>query len=58
MKIVEAIMDKENKEKIIFIDEPEQSLHPQAQRALLEVISEYSSDRQIVIATHSPIFVS
>lgn len=42
---------------IVAIDEPEVSLHPALQRNLMRVISHKSADRQILIATHSPILV-
>jgi predicted ATP-dependent endonuclease of OLD family len=43
---------------IIVVDEPELSLHPQAQKQLASVISRFASDRQIIITTHSPYFVN
>jgi len=43
---------------IVVIDEPELSLHPQAQRALASILSRYASDRQIIVTTHSPYFVN
>ena len=43
---------------VIVIDEPELSLHPRLQRNLSELIDEYASERQIIISTHSPYFVS
>jgi predicted ATP-dependent endonuclease of OLD family len=42
---------------IIVIDEPELSLHPQAQKSLCELISEYSSNLQIIVISHSPYFI-
>lgn len=42
---------------ILLVDEPELSLHPQAQRALAHLLSEASSTRQVIISTHSPHFV-
>ena len=42
---------------LIAIDEPELSLHPQLVRRLGRVLSRYAADRQIVIATHSPLLV-
>lgn len=44
--------------KIIVIDEPELSLHPELQKNVLKVLEEYSKDRQIIITTHSPYFIS
>ena len=54
--IADALHDSSEGD-IIAIDEPELSLHPQYQRRLRAVLSNYSSDRQIIVATHSPYFV-
>lgn len=48
-----AIFGLINSNGIIAIDEPETHLHPSAQRNLMQVLQ--SSDRQLVIATHSGI---
>jgi ABC-type lipoprotein export system ATPase subunit len=53
---VDAVHDS-NPGDIIAIDEPELSLHPAAQRRLVEILLELAMDRQIIIATHSPFFV-
>jgi len=42
---------------LIIIDEPELSLHPDLQKNVLDMLMDYSKDRQIVLATHSPYFV-
>lgn len=42
----------------LIIDEPELSLHPLAQKRLFGLIAEKSKNRQIIISTHSPYFVS
>lgn len=42
----------------IVIDEPELSLHPQAQRRLADFISTKAAQRQIIVCTHSPYFVN
>lgn len=47
-----------NKENALIIDEPELSLHPSAQRKLLQLLGEYSEKRQIIISTHSPYMMS
>ncbi len=44
--------------KIIFIDEPELSLHPQAQRRLSSIFSKYAQEKQIILITHSPYFIN
>jgi ABC-type lipoprotein export system ATPase subunit len=43
---------------IIFIDEPELSLHPDWQRTLIPTLMEISSTNQFFIATHSPFIYS
>lgn len=43
---------------ILVIDEPELSLHPQVQRRLADLLEDYASDRQIIISTHSPYFIT
>ncbi|MFA5157738.1 MAG: AAA family ATPase [Patescibacteria group bacterium] len=42
---------------IYLIDEPEISLHPQAQKKLFDIILELSKDSQVFVATHSPYFI-
>lgn len=54
--IIDSLYDS-NPGDIIVIDEPELSLHPSLQKRLAQLISEYSKDRQIIIATHSPYFI-
>jgi hypothetical protein len=54
--IIDALYDSASSE-IIVIDEPELSLHPSLQRRLASLHADYSKDRQIIYATHSPYFV-
>ena len=42
---------------LIAIEEPEAHLHPSAMHSLSEVINSLTSDNQVVITTHCPIFV-
>ena len=42
-------------DKLILIEEPENDLHPEALKALLELIIESSTRNQIVVSTHSNI---
>lgn len=44
--------------KIILIDEPELSLHPQIQKKLAKFLYESSKTKQIIISTHSPYFIN
>lgn len=55
LQIVDALYDS-SADDIIVIDEPELSLHPAAQRRLSDLAAKYASDRQIILATHSPFF--
>lgn len=41
----------------LVIEEPETNLHPAAQRAVLGLLREWSKDRLIVVATHSPVML-
>ena len=44
-------------EFIFAMEEPENSLHPKAQRQLLSVIQEISKSTQVIVTTHSPVFI-
>lgn len=54
--ICDALYDSEPN-STIAIDEPELSLHPAYQKRILQLLKEYSKDRQIIINTHSPYFI-
>lgn len=54
--IVDALYDSAPG-SLIAIDEPELSLHPQLVRRLRRVFSRFAADRQIVVATHSPLLI-
>lgn len=41
-------------DSIIFIDEPELSLHPDWQRQLFSILQRQKSSNQFIVATHSP----
>lgn len=42
---------------IFVMEEPENSLHPKAQRQLLAVLQEISQKSQVIVTTHSPVFL-
>lgn len=44
--------------KVILIDEPELHLHPHSQRLLYEVLKDSAKRNQLLVVTHSPLFVS
>ncbi len=48
---------KENKKLIILIDEPELHLHPKLQFDFIRLLLEFSKDSQILLSTHSPLFI-
>jgi AAA15 family ATPase/GTPase len=48
---------KGNKKLIILIDEPELHLHPKLQSDFISLLLEFSTDSQIILSTHSPLFV-
>ena len=43
---------------VIAIEEPESHLHPESARQLHETITALSSNHQVVLTTHSPLFVN
>ena len=51
--LVDALYDSRPGD-VIFVDEPELSLHPAVQRRVSDLFTEYAAERQIVVATHSP----
>lgn len=42
---------------ILAMEEPENSLHPKAQRQLLSVLQQISYMSQVIVTTHSPVFL-
>jgi putative ATP-dependent endonuclease of OLD family len=42
---------------IFAMEEPENSLHPKAQRQLLSVLQDISKESQVICTTHSPVFL-
>ena len=42
---------------IFAMEEPENSLHPKAQRQLLAVLQDISKESQVIVTTHSPVFL-
>jgi|GEM_PF-644974 len=48
---------RENRGIIYLLEEPETFLHPSLQRDLLEALTSLSRKYQIILTTHSPIFV-
>jgi hypothetical protein len=53
-----AIAAADSVDKILLVEEPENSLHPDSLKALLEFLAERSRENQVIIATHSPLVVN
>ncbi len=54
--ILAALTD--NNTKLLLIDEPEQSLEPRLQKILRDLLYEASKQKQIIVATHSHLFLN
>ena len=52
--ILLTVLIQDNKPSILFMDEPELSLHIEWQRKLIKYIRELNPNVQLIIATHSP----
>ncbi len=52
--ILLTVLVQDNKPAILFMDEPEISLHLDWQRKLIQYIKELNPNVQIILATHSP----
>ena len=48
----------DNRVSVIAIEEPESHLHPGSARQLFQTISTLSENHQVILTTHSPIFVN
>ncbi len=55
--IVDALYDARPGD-VVVLDEPELSLHPAVQKRLARYLVEFSANHQVIVATHSPQFVS
>jgi predicted ATP-dependent endonuclease of OLD family len=54
--IIDSLFDS-SPGSVVAIDEPELSLHPSLQKRVSGILTRFASDRQVVVATHSPYFV-
>lgn len=52
------ISQQTDKVSLIAIEEPESHLHPEAARQLYQTISELSENHQVILTTHSPLFIN
>ncbi len=51
------LSQQSGKQLIVFIDEPELHLHPKIQEDFVKILLEFSKTAQIILTTHSPLFV-
>lgn len=51
------LSQQSKKQLIVFIDEPELHLHPKLQEDFVKILLEFSKTAQIILTTHSPLFV-
>lgn len=52
--ILLTVLVEDNKDYVLFMDEPEVSLHIDWQKRLIDLILELNPNVQIILATHSP----
>lgn len=56
--MIACVLISETQGSLILIETPEHHFHPGAQRTLLQFIRENLKDNQVLITTHSPVFLS
>ena len=55
--ILLTVLIQDNKPSILFMDEPEISLHIEWQKKIIKYIRELNPNAQVIIATHSPAII-
>lgn len=55
--ILLTVLVQDNKQAILFMDEPEISLHIEWQKKLIQYIRELNPNVQVILATHSPAII-
>jgi predicted ATPase len=55
--ILLTVLIQDNKPSILFMDEPETSLHIEWQKKIIQYIRELNPNVQVIMATHSPALV-
>ena len=56
--MIACVLISKRKGSLILMENPEHHLHPGAQMTLLQFIKENIKDNQVLITTHSPLFLS
>jgi len=54
LAILLTVLIEDNKPYVLFMDEPEVSLHVEWQKKLIDLILELNPNVQIILTTHSP----
>ena len=57
MVILLTVLVEDNEHYVLFMDEPEVSLHIEWQKRLIDLILELNPNVQIILTTHSPAVV-
>ena len=55
--ILLTVLVEDNKNYVLFMDEPEVSLHVEWQKRLIDLVIELNPNVQIILTTHSPAVV-
>ena len=54
LAILLTVLVEDNRPYVLFMDEPEVSLHVEWQQRLIDLIRELNPNAQIILTTHSP----
>ena len=54
LAIMLTVLVEDNRSYVLFMDEPEVSLHFEWQKRLIDIVLELNPNVQIILATHSP----
>ena len=54
MAILLTVLIEDNKPYVLFMDEPEVSMHVEWQKPLIDLILQLNPNVQIILTTHSP----
>ena len=57
LAILLTVLIQDNKHSVLFMDEPEVSLHVEWQKRLIDIVLEMNPNVQIILTTHSPAVV-
>ena len=57
LQVLRTGLEQDNRRGVLFMDEPEVSLHVEWQQRLISLIRELNPNVQIVLTTHSPAMI-